>query len=64
MPINAYKRLNGGMDDLQFYVLFSSISVMIMKGCVQWNQFTVEMILPRAGLESRTAKSVGHGLIY
>ena len=25
---------------------------MIMKGCVQWNPFTVEKISPRAGIES------------
>ena len=39
------------MDDLRFYVLFNSQSYqdderMTMKGCVQWNSFTVEKILP------------------
>ena len=30
-----------------------------MKGRVQWNPFTVEKILPRAGIELGTARSVG-----
>ena len=42
---NANKYWDGWLDDLRFYVLFNSISVisgrwrMIMKGCVQWNPF-------------------------
>ena len=32
---------------------------MIMKGCVQWNPFTVEKTSPPAGLELRTTRSVG-----
>ena len=36
--------------------------LMIMKGCVQWNLFTVEKIMPQAGLQSGTAKSVGQPL--
>ena len=40
---NEFFNKDGWMDDLRFYVLFNSISVisgdvwMIMKGCVQWN---------------------------
>ena len=32
---------------------------LIMKGCVQWNLFTVEKNSPRAGLEFWTARSTG-----
>ena len=31
----------------------------IMEGCVQWNPFTVERILPQARLEPKTATSTG-----
>ena len=37
---------------------------MIMKGCVQWNTYTVEKISPRAGLELATARSVGQPLAH
>ena len=33
-----------------------------MKGCVQWNQFRVDKISPRAGLELDNSRSVD-GLI-
>ena len=35
-----------------------------MKGCVQWNPFTVKKISPRAGLELGTARSVGQRLTH
>ena len=44
-------------NDLPFYVIFNSISVisdnrrMIMKGCMQCDLFMIEKILPRAGLK-------------
>ena len=36
----------------------------IMKGCVQWNPFTVERTSRRAGLELGAARSVGQRLIH
>ena len=48
---------NKGMDDLRFFVLFNSVSVISgrweveMKGCVQWSSVYVEKISPRAGIE-------------
>ena len=36
----------------------------IMKGCVQWNPFTVEKTSPRAGLELGTARSIGRRLTH
>ena len=35
-----------------------------MKGCVQWNPFTVEKISPRTGLELGTARTVGQRLTH
>ena len=35
-----------------------------MKGCVQWNPFTVEMISPRMGLGPGAASSIGHHLTH
>ena len=58
------------MNDLRFYVFFNSISViqdderLKMKGCVQWNPFTVKKILPQVGIELWTARSVGKRLTY
>ena len=56
----------GWMDDLRFYILFHSISV-ISGRWVDENEklctgtlFTVEKILPRAGLELGIARLVGH----
>ena len=37
---------------------------LIMKGFVQWNPFTVEKILPPAGIELGTARSVGQRLTH
>ena len=37
---------------------------LIMKGCVQWNPFTVEKILPMAGLQLGTARSAGQRLTH
>ena len=36
----------------------------IRKGCVQWNQVTIEKSLPHAGLKPRIARSVGQLLTY
>ena len=59
------------MDNLQFYVLFNSISVIsglwacdnerlcALERCLQ-----LKRSLPQAELESRTARSVGQGLTY
>ena len=56
------------MDDFlsYFYVLHSyqDDEMLIMKGCVQWNPFTVEKISPRAGLELGTTRSVGQHLTH
>ena len=36
----------------------------MMKGCVKWNPFTPEKISARAGLQPRTARSVGQRLTH
>ena len=54
------------MVDLGFYILFNSISV-ISGGWADDSDrlpLTVEKILPRAGLESRTTRTVGQHLTY
>ena len=57
------------MDDFRFYVLFNNISV-ISGGWADrkavWNGtlFTVEKVLPWAGLELGTARSVGQCLMH
>ena len=60
--------MDGWMDNFRFYILFqqyfSQISRMIMKGSVQWNTFAVEKISGRAGLDVRTARSVGQRLTH
>ena len=55
------------MDDMPFYVLFKSISVISGRWAdddeSNKNPFTVERgFLPRAGLELETARSVGQCL--
>ena len=59
------------MNDLQFYVLFNSISVIsgqwfgdnerlcAMESHLRWERF-----LPQAGFEPGTARSVGHPSTY
>ena len=50
-----------------FQHYFSHIRMMgrmIVKGRVQWNLFTVEKFLSRAGLRPGTARSVDQGLIH
>ena len=37
---------------------------LIMKGCVQWNAFTVEKIMPRAMLELGTPRTVSQRLTH
>ena len=37
---------------------------LIIKGCVQWSPFTVEKILPQAGMELGTTRSVGQCLTH
>ena len=59
--------LDGRMDCdfISFTTVFQSYQDderLIMKGCKQWNPFTVEKISPRAGLELGAARSVGQGL--
>ena len=54
-------------DFTSFSTLFRSYQddgQMIMKGCVQWNPFTVEKFLSRVGLKPRTARSVDQGLTH
>ena len=49
--------LDGWMDGLRFYVLstvfqsYQDDGRLIMKGCAQWNTFTVEKTSPRAGIK-------------
>ena len=57
------------MEDLQFYVLFNSISVMsgqleVDNECAMEPRFTVEKISPRAGLDLGTDGSVGQRLTH
>ena len=57
------------MDDLRFYVLFNSISVILGRCadnserlCAMATPLTVEKISPRAGIEPGTARSGGQRL--
>ena len=59
------------MDDLRFYVLFNSISVISGRWaddnerlCAMEPPFTVEKISPRAGIDLGTARSVGQRLAH
>ena len=59
------------MNDLGFYVLFNSISVISgwwaddnEKLCAMENPFTVEKITPQVGLELRITRSVGQSLTH
>ena len=59
------------MPDLQFYEFLNSISVISgrwtgdnEKQCAMEPRLRLEMSLPRAGLEPRTAQSIGQGLTY
>ena len=57
--------MDGRMDDLRFYSLstilqsYQDDEQWIMKDCVPWNPVYRRDILPRAGLETGTARSVG-----
>ena len=54
-------------DFTSFSTVFQSYQddgQLIIKGCVQWNPFTVEKSSPRAGLELGTARSVGQRLTH
>ena len=52
---------------LSFSIVFQSYQDdwgMIMKGCVQWNPFTVKKISPREELEPGIVRSVGQLLTH
>ena len=62
---------DGWMDDLQFYVLFNSISVISGRWaddneslCAMEPRFLVEKILHQMELELATARSVGQRLTH
>ena len=60
-----YVGMNGWMVDLQFYILFNSISVVSGQWAVcNGTSFMVEKISPQAGLELGTARSVGQHLTH
>ena len=62
--------MDGWMDNLQFYVLFNSISVISGRRadenerlCAMEPRLRVKRSSPKAGLELTTARSVGQRLV-
>ena len=65
------RKHDGWMGDLQFYVLFNSISVIPGRGaddndrlCAMELRLRLKRSSPRAGLELTTARSVGQRLTH